>query len=260
MGGGNPKQPAGHMLPLQELGRVTKDLVYIRDKLSLVTAVDAEITSGDSTLNATLVLDQGFYSNMRISVSFAKSEKDVTTFSLQNYPITEFQSILSVVCPLIPKFQYFESNARLLTRAITRDAIDELRMCEQILTVRKFLTNSDCYPDWDAVAFEGSPPTNVFVSVFPFRDALYVTVCRVRDEPELPICEMRDGSSPFALLPKRVIQIKERRYSVVDSIVAKQSQQFLGQTLRWLRVSIEALEGLASIKPNKAGGQAADGR
>jgi hypothetical protein len=100
------------------------------------------------------------------------------------------------------------------------------------------------------LAFEDPPPKNVFVSVFPFRDSLYVTVYRVTETTE-PICELRDGSSPFHFLPKSVIEIQGQRYAVIDSIVAKQSQQFLGQTIRWLRLSIEMLDSLAAVKPNK---------
>jgi hypothetical protein len=236
------------MAMASDLARLARHLSYIREELSLKNPIDAEVISAATNLNATLILDQGFYDSSRIAVSFDGAPAELI-FHISGYPVTEFQSILSIICPLLPKFRFFVDHPALLTRSVAHDAAQQLRLCEQILTVRRCLTNSEYCPDW-AIAFEEPPPKNVFVSVFPFRDSLYVTAYRVAETAQ-PICELRDGSSPFHFLPKSVIEIQGQRYTVIDSIVAKQSQQFLGQTIRWLRSSIELLDALAGIKPIK---------
>jgi hypothetical protein len=157
-----------------DFARIARYLGYISNALSLTTPVDAEITSASNNLNATLVLDQGFYDSSRITVSFLDSD-DEHVFHIGSYPVTEFQAILSIICPMVPQFRYFVENPTHLTRAVADDAAQGLRLCEQILTVRKHLTNNQCCPDWMS-AFDTPPPKNVFLSVFPFRDSLYVTV------------------------------------------------------------------------------------
>jgi hypothetical protein len=231
-----------------DFSRAVRYLGYIHTALSLPNPIDVEIISAATNLNATLVLDQGFYDSSRIAVSFSDSNDDVI-FHIGSYPVTEFQSILSIICRLLPRFRYFADNPTLLTRAIAYDATQELRLCEEILTVRTCLTNAEYCPDWVG-AFDDPPPKNVFVSLFPFRDSIYVTVYRVSETTE-PLCQLRDGSSPFHFLPKSVVEIMGQRYAIVDSIVAKQSQQFLGQTIRWLRLLTEILDALAALKPRK---------
>ncbi|KAK8892173.1 hypothetical protein M9Y10_029396 [Tritrichomonas musculus] len=232
----------------KELNRVAENLKFVQEKLSLNNPISTDLISSNNKLNARLNLDQGFY-ECNITVRFSTETDNEQNFQIKSYPIPEFHSMLSIICPLIPKIEYLSSKSEFLTSQITKDIIQDLRMCEEILTVRPHLTNSECCPDWnEAFSEESSKNPDLFISVFPFRDALYVTVYQVKKTPEKPVCELHNSPEPFSFASNSVIKINGNNYTVLHSIVAKQSQQFLAQTLRWIRDSIEELETLTALK------------
>ena len=235
-------------LSFPELSRVVKALSYVQQTLSLKVPVFTEIISTNNKLNATLNLDQGFYDNCRISVKFStKSEKE-EFYHIQSYPISEFNSILSIVTSLLPKIRFLSENPTALTATFVKDAILNLRMCEEILTIRKKLTNIEICQDWNS-GFEVPPSKSTFVSVFPFRESLYVTVYIV-EETTLKLRELHTKPSPFNFAPNSVISINGKNYLVRHSIIGKQSQQFLSQVLRWIRDSIDELESVVTLVPS----------
>lgn len=234
----------------KELHRVAQNLRFVQDKLSLFNPISTDLISSNNKLNARLNLDQGFY-ECNITVRFSSDTDNEDNYQIKSYPIPEFHSMLSIICPLIPKIEYLSSKPEFLTSQITKDIIQDLRMCEEILTVRRHLTNMECCPDWnDAFNEEYSRANDLFISVFPFRDALYVTVYQVnqvKDAQEKTVCELHDSPEPFSFAPNSIIKIGEYYYKVLQSIIAKQSQQFLAQTLRWIRDSIEEFETLTAL-------------
>ncbi|OHT12561.1 hypothetical protein TRFO_03562 [Tritrichomonas foetus] len=240
------------ILTFKELERVAENLSYAQSKLSLLppeASINANLISSNNKLNASLMLDQGFY-KCRIIVKTSEAEEELT-FNIESYPIPEFHSILSIICPLIPKIKFLSTHPQFVTSKITKDIIQDLRMCEEILTIRRHLTNVEVYPDWNSAFGEENPmKQNLFISVFPFRDALYVTVYHVKETDD-PVCELHKSAEPFSFASKSVIRINGKNYLVLHSIVAKQSQQSLAQTLRWIRDSIDELETLTALKPNK---------
>ena len=232
----------------KELDRVADNLRYIKNNLSLLTAVTTDLIANNNKLNAKLTLDQGFY---KCIIKYTTETDQELKFHIESYPIPEFHSMLSIICPLLPKVEFLSKNPNLLTSKITRDIVQDLRTCEDILTIRRHLTNIECCPDWNT-AFDGENPKNhdLYLSVFPFRDALYTTVYHVKPTDD-PICELHHSAEPFKFSSKSVIEIEGKKYTVLSSNVAKQSQQFLAQTLRWIRDSIDELEILTALKPNK---------
>ncbi|KAH0794050.1 hypothetical protein GPJ56_001928 [Histomonas meleagridis] len=237
-----------NQLSYPELSRVVKSLSYVQQTLSLKVPVFTEIISTNNKLNATLNLDQGFYDNCRISVKIsAKSDKE-EFYHIQSYPIVEFNSILSIVTSLLPKIKFLSENPTALTATFVKDAILNLRTCEEILTIRKKLTNVGICPDWNS-GFEVPPNDNTFVSVFPFRESLYVTVYIV-EETTLKPRELHTRPSPFNFATNSVITINGKNYIIRHSIIGKQSQQFLSQVLRWIRDSIDELESVVTLVPS----------
>lgn len=236
----------------KELRRVAENLGFVQEKLSLINPISTDLISSNNKLNARLNLDQGFY-ECNITVRFSAETDNEQNYQIKSYPIPEFHAMLSIICPLIPKIEYLSSNPQFLTSQITNDIIQDLRMCEEILTVRHHLTNMECCPDWDdAFGEEYSKDPNIFISVFPFRDALYVTVYNVLiNTKDTTVCELHNSPEPFNFAPNSVIKIAGKYYTVLHSIVAKQSQQFLAQTLRWIRDSIEELETLTALNSKK---------
>lgn len=240
---------------LPELDRVLSNLGFIKDLISLKDATRTiEISSDNNKLTARFTLQKGFYDNTSIAVSFSSEAEEEYKYDVGNYPITEFQSILSIVCPLLPKFSFLTTKTQYLTGNIIKDAIEDLRMCEKIMTVRPYLTNIECCPDWDKYIKLVSPKDRTlnglthFISIFPFRDAMYVTAYQMKETSD-PLCELHVKASPFNFSPRSVVDINGQHYTVQHSIVAKQSQHFLAQSLRYIRQSIEELETLAALKP-----------
>lgn len=231
-----------------ELARVVQNLRYVEERLGLTDVITAEFISSNSKLSARVSLDTGFYDNGSVTVTLSSDEPIEQTFSFSSYPVVEFESVLSLISPMIPKMEFYLTHPHFFTKTIANDAIQDLRLCETILTVREKLTNYECCPEWNK-AFTKPVPSTVFISVFPFRDALYVTVYQVKETNE-PLCEMRSKTSPFNFSPKSVVEIAGKRYQIIHSIVAKQSQQFLAQTLRWIRASIKELEALTVMRPS----------
>ena len=231
-----------------ELARVVTNLRYIEERLGLTDVVTAEFISSNSKLSARVSLDTGFYDNGSVTVTLSSDEPTEQTFSFTSYPIVEFESVLSLISPMIPKMEFYLTHPQFFTKTIANDAIQDLRLCETILTVREKLTNYECCPEWNK-AFTKPVPSTIFISVFPFRNDLYVTVYQVKETNE-PLCEMKSKMSPFNFCPKSVVEIAGKRYQIIHSIVARQSQQFLAQTLRWIRASIQELEALTTLQPN----------
>lgn len=236
----------------EELIRVTKYLKEVQKNLSLNDPISTDLISGNSKLNARLNLDKGFY-ECTILIRISGEVDTEQSFRIESYPIPEFYAVLSIISPLIQKIEYLSTNPAFMTSYITKDIIQDLRMCEEILTVRRFLTNSECFPDWDS-AFDQESPKNpsLFISVFPFRDSLYVTVYHVKESTEHTVCELHNNADPFTFAQNSVIKIKDKYYTVLQSMIAKQSQQFLAQTLRGIRDSIEELETLTALEPQKS--------
>lgn len=236
-----------HQYP--ELIRVAQNLAALQDKLSTLS-VSTDIFADNHKLSSTINIDKGFIDNSRISVTFSNDEGTEMVYRIKNYPIPSFHSILSIICPWLPRIQFLAENPQYLTATVTKDALQQLRTCERLLTVREHLTNIETCPDWNS-AFEVPPEEDKFISVFTFRDSLYVTVYQVAKTTD-PVTELHSRPSPFNFSPKSVVSIGGQHYRIIHSIVSKQSQQFLAQTLRLIRDSIDELETLNALKPKKS--------
>lgn len=231
---------------MEELTKVVRSLIFARERLSLDTMVNAEFIAPGGKLYASVSLDRGFYDNCLFSVTL-EDEPTEQSFQILSYPIVEFKSVLSLINPMITKLRFLETHGEFLTKTIIRDAIRELEHCENILTVRTTLTNFEACVEWRS-AFNKPIPDSLFVSIFPFRDSIYVTVYQVRPT-DGPLRELKTKASPFDFSPKSVIEVSGQRYCIIQSTVAKQSLEFLGHTLRSIRNAIEQLEVLEAVKP-----------
>lgn len=232
-----------------ELSRISENLNFIVQTLQLNPPILTEINTTNNKLSATLNLDQGFYDNCHISFKLSIDSNKDYSFHIQSYPIVEFNSILSIVSKLLPRVEFLSKNQNMITSEFVTESIYEMGICEEILTVRKVLTNMEICDDWNTKAFENSPDETTMISVFPFRESLYVTIYQV-EETNNELRELRVGSSPFNYSPKSVIKIKGKHYLILHSIVGKQSQQFLSQILRCIRSSISELENILSLIQN----------
>lgn len=232
-----------------ELSRISENLSFIVQTLQLNPPILTEINTTNNKLSATLNLDQGFYDNCHIAFKISKDSGEERSLHLQSYPIVEFNAILSIVARMLPRVRFLAGNQGMVTREFVAESIYELGICEEILTVRKKLTNMEICSDWNAKAFESPPDDATLISVFPFRESLYVTIYQV-EETESELRELRVGSSPFNFSPRSVIEINGKHYSILHSIVGKQSQQFLSQILRDIRSSISELENMLSLIQN----------
>lgn len=233
-------------MELSELSRVAENIRRLQETIVSQVMV-VEVSSPNGRISARIKIEQGFYDSCNIYTT--SSDSSSRSYKISGYPVTEFHSILSIITPLLPKLQYFAKNPKYLTRTIAEDARRELLMCEKILTVRECIVNHEITPDWNT-AIEPTPPDNVFISIFPFRDSFYITLYIVQKTDE-PLREMHVHATPFNYSPKSVISINGQNYMVEHSVIAKQSQQFLTQMLRYIKAAIEDLGTLSALKLTK---------
>jgi len=232
-----------------ELTRTVDHMKEIADILSGNTQIRIEIVSSNSKLYATFILEQVMYDKGFLAFNMSSKMADEHEFVLSGYPILEFQSVLSIISPMLPRIKFLSENPSFITKTIVQDFILDLRLCEKYLTSRKNLTNYEISSDWNTV-FNRQVPDDLFISVFPFRDSLYVTVYKVKRTDE-PLRIMHSKASPFNFSANSVVSINNHNYLVEHSIVASQSQQFLAQVLRCLKNSIEDLETLMVLIPER---------
>ena len=230
---------------LPELTRTAENIQLITDLLSKNNQIKTEILSSNSKLYATFTIDQVIYDKGTVVFNLSSKPGEEYEFIIENYPILEFQSVLSLLSPLLPRVQFLSKNPKYLTQLLVEDLLKHLRKSEKILTVRDVLTNIEICSDWN-LAFKKPIPENLFISVFPFRDSLYVTVYQV-SKTELPLRIMHSSASPFNISSHSIVEINGFRYQIEHSLVASQSQQFLVRVLRSLKNAIEDLETLNSL-------------
>ena len=224
---------------------VVDNLRYAEQKLTDKYISSTDLSSSNGKLTAVLNLNGGFYDNVQITLTFSAGKQGPRSFGIGSCPVAEFQSVLSLITPLRRSLAFFAEQTRFVTKTIIKNAIQDLDLCEKILTVREELTNNESYPDWaEAVQDKFQDlDEDVFVSVFPFRDSLYVTAYEAKETDE-PLCEIHRTPLPFDPAPKSVVKIGEKHYLIKHSMVARQEQDFLWQTVRWIRQSILLLEYL----------------
>lgn len=216
-------------------------LKCIREALSLENPIKTKVSSQDNKMFAVLLLDKGFYQSCRVEVASTTAAGKSNVYFVENYPVTEFQSILSIVTPMIPKLEFLAKSRQFINRALVKRLQDEMLLCEDILTIRRCVTNSEICQDWiHAVNCEAEGPNSCYLSIFPFRDSLYVTLYEVKETTD-DLCQIRSSASPFMFEPMSVIQIDNKRYRIIDCVVAKKSQQFLAQVLTWIRLALDEL-------------------
>lgn len=231
------------------IARTIESLKAIKSALSLERPIKTETISPDNKMVAALLLDKGFYQSCRVEVVAPGIAGKNPVYIIENYPITEFQSILSIINPMIPKLEFFEKSPKFINATHINTFHEEMLLCEEILTVRKCLTNSEICDDWTSAVKCENGGNLCYLSVFPFRDSFYVTLYEVKkaDEKE-EVREVRSSSSQFVFEPKSVIEIEGKRYQIIESIVAKKSQQFLVHVLTWIRETIDELAKMKSAK------------
>ena len=230
-----------------ELERVIKNLLALVDKLMLTNAETTEIVAPNNKLTATVALDKG-YVRARIYVTLSKVSPDEICYTLHDYPLTQISSILSIISPLLPKLKFLSQNPEYLTPEFTKDAIQDLRQCESILTVRNYITNSEYLNDWNT-SFEPQLDPLQPISIFIFRAAIYVTVFQLEETSKSTIL-LQSDPSPFNYSQGSILKIDKKNYLVKHSIVASQNLQFLAEVLRYLRESIQELRTLTDLKAN----------
>lgn len=237
------------MSEVPELTRVALNLHHVYELLSLKEPLFIEMVSSNNKLKASMILEEGFIDSARISLILSSKEATEVLFRIGSHALVEINSIMSILVPLLQRLDFLSRYTKFLTPIIAVDAITSLATIEKILCYRPYLTNVEVSNDW-IKAFEDPLPSDVFVSLFPFRDAMYVTVYEVKETNE-PLRELISSPSPFNFSPGSVVKIGEKHYSVLHSIIAHQSQKFLAQTLRFIRDSIDDLGTLSVLRPER---------
>lgn len=229
---------------MQQLKNVLDNMINIKSDLQK-KSIATEINSSDNKMTSKINVEQCFYDNSYVNIKLNEKE-DTLSLKLNGFPVTEFHSILSIVVPLIPRLLYYTEKSEAATITNIADMIEKLVLCEKILTVRQHLTNIELLPDWNNY-FEPTPPNNVFINIFPFRDSMYTTVYLV-SETRGECRELHSYASPFHLLPNSIVSINGKMCLIENCIVASQNLQLLAQTLRLIRSSIEELEIVLASK------------
>lgn len=232
-----------------ELQRVLKNLLELQEKLLLSNAETTEVVSQNNKLLATVSLDNGCV-RARIDVRFSKDDQNEVTYNLRDYPLIEFQAILSLICPLLPKLKFLSENPEYLTAQFTKDAIQDLRRCADILTIRTYLTNSEFLSDWNT-SFEPILDPLKPITIFPFRASIYVTAFQLEEtsEPEPDVVQIfHSDISPFNLSSKSIIRIGAKYYSIKHSVVASQKLQILAEIIQCIQESINELTTLHGLR------------